>query len=400
LEFFAMSEVTGKDVLAALAKLRDPVAGRDIVAQGIVSMPVVRAGSVVFALQVPADQAETADDDWEPLRRAAEAAVRELPGVTTVSAILTAEKAAAPSARDKAPAPEMPAPASPNPGRPNSAPPTEMRSSDMLSGVKHIIAVASGKGGVGKSTTSVNLALALKAKGHSVGLLDADIYGPSLPRMTGIGGQPNSIDGKKIIPMEKWGLEVMSIGFMVDAETPMIWRGPMVMGALEQLMKDVVWGYSTLPMGANPTPDDPNPGLDYVVVDMPPGTGDIALTLTQRVPVGGAVIVSTPQDIALIDAIKAVNMFRKVDVPILGVIENMSYFACPHCGERTEIFGHGGAEQTAERLGVDFLGAVPLHIDIRSTSDAGDPIVASAPAGELATRYLDIADRIVAALDK
>jgi len=254
---------------------------------------------------------------------------------------------------------------------------------DMLPGVRSIIAVASGKGGVGKSTTAANLALGLAAEGHSVGLLDADIYGPSMPRMMGITGQPASADGKTLDPMENYGIKVMSMGFLVDEETPMIWRGPMVQSALEQMMRDVNWGE-----------------LDVLVVDMPPGTGDAQLTMAQRVPLTGAVIVSTPQDIALLDARKGLNMFRKVDVPVFGIIENMSYFSCPHCGERSEIFSHGGARREAERLGVDFLGEVPLHIDIRTTADGGHPIVVSMPEGEHALKYREIARDVWARIEK
>ncbi|MCF3631017.1 Mrp/NBP35 family ATP-binding protein [Alphaproteobacteria bacterium LMO-S08] len=249
--------------------------------------------------------------------------------------------------------------------------------------MRSIIAVASGKGGVGKSTTAANLALGLAAEGHSVGLLDADIYGPSMPRMMGITGQPASADGKTLDPMENYGIKVMSMGFLVDEETPMIWRGPMVQSALEQMMRDVNWGE-----------------LDVLVVDMPPGTGDAQLTMAQRVPLTGAVIVSTPQDIALLDARKGLNMFRKVDVPVFGIIENMSYFSCPHCGERSEIFSHGGARREAERLGVDFLGEVPLHIDIRTTADGGHPIVVSMPEGEHALKYREIARDVWARIEK
>ena len=246
-----------------------------------------------------------------------------------------------------------------------------------MPGVKAIIAVASGKGGVGKSTTAVNLALALAAGGRSVGILDADIFGPSIPRMLGIPGRPGSSAGGKLDPMENHGVKCMSMGFLVDAESPVIWRGPMVMAALEQMMRDVAWGE-----------------LDVVVVDMPPGTGDTQLTMSQRVPLAGAVIVSTPQDIALADARKGLNMFRKVDVPVLGLIENMSYFVCPHCGERSDIFSHGGARREAERLDTDFLGEIPLDIVIRETSDSGQPIVVSQPDSPHALAYLAIADKI------
>ncbi|NQW02105.1 MAG: Mrp/NBP35 family ATP-binding protein, partial [Rhodospirillales bacterium] len=226
-------------------------------------------------------------------------------------------------------------------------------------------------------TTSVNLALGLAAGGHKVGLLDADIYGPSMPRMMGITGRPASADGKTLDPMENFGIKVMSMGFLVEEDTPMIWRGPMVQSALEQMMRDVNWGE-----------------LDVLVVDMPPGTGDIQLTMAQKVPLTGSIIVSTPQDIALLDARKGLNMFRKVDVPVFGLIENMSYYVCPKCGDRAEIFGHGGARIEADRMGMDFLGEIPLHIAIRETSDKGTPIVVSDAGGAHAQAYREIADKI------
>jgi len=244
-------------------------------------------------------------------------------------------------------------------------------------GVKHIIAVASGKGGVGKSTTSVNLALALQANGLKVGVLDADIYGPSMPRLLGITGRPQPVQGNILKPLEGYGLKVMSMGFLVEEDTPMIWRGPMVMSALSQMLKEVAWGE-----------------LDVLVVDMPPGTGDAQLTMAQQVPLAGAVIVSTPQDLALIDARKGLNMFRQVDVPVLGIIENMSYFLCPNCGERSDIFGHGGAREEAEKLGVPFLGEVPLHMEIRQKSDSGQPPVVSDPESAHAKVYRDIAANV------
>lgn len=248
---------------------------------------------------------------------------------------------------------------------------------ELLPDVKAIVAVASGKGGVGKSTTAVNLALALARQGRRTGLLDADVYGPSMRRLLGIAGNPGSSDGVRLDAMEKFGIKAMSMAFLVEEETPIVWRGPMVQSALEQMMRDVAWG-----------------SLDILVVDMPPGTGDTQLTMAQRVPLAGAVIVSTPQDIALIDARKGLNMFRKVDVPVLGIIENMSYFVCPHCQGRTDIFGHGGAEAEAARLGVDFLGGIPLDVAIRETSDGGTPIVAADPEGEHAKAYLAIAARV------
>jgi ATP-binding protein involved in chromosome partitioning len=281
--------------------------------------------------------------------------------VLSVSAVLTAEAAPKP-------------PPGAAPGRPaRAAQPTQ----PLAPGVRSIIAVASGKGGVGKSTTAVNLALALAAIGRKVGVLDADIYGPSMPRMLGISGRPRTVDGKRLEPLENFGIKCMSMGFLVDEETPMIWRGPMVMSALQQMLRDVEWGE-----------------LDVMVVDMPPGTGDAQLTMAQQVPLAGAVIVSTPQDIALLDARKGLNMFRKVDVPVLGIVENMSFFRCPHCGERSDIFSHGGARREAERLGVEFLGELPLDMAIRETSDEGRPIVVSDPGSEHAQVYRRIAARV------
>jgi ATP-binding protein involved in chromosome partitioning len=244
-------------------------------------------------------------------------------------------------------------------------------------GIASIIAVASGKGGVGKSTTAVNLALGLQALGLKVGVLDADIYGPSMPRLLGIHGRPQTVDGKVLQPMENFGLKVMSMGFLVDEETPMIWRGPMVMSALTQMLREVEWG-----------------PLDVLVVDMPPGTGDAQLTMAQQVPLAGAVIVSTPQDLALIDARKGLNMFRKVDVPLLGLVENMSYFIAPDTGKRYDIFGHGGAQREAERLGVPFLGGVPLEMETRELSDLGTPVVAARPDSAQAKVYRDIAAKV------
>jgi ATP-binding protein involved in chromosome partitioning len=295
-----------------------------------------------------------------------------LPGVTSVTAVLTAERAGG-GGHAGGPAPAAPAP--------RSQPPQGHDSRIALPGIGAVVAVASGKGGVGKSTTSVNLALALATLGQRVGLLDADIYGPSQPRMLGITGKPQSPDGKKLMPMENYGIRVMSMGFLVDEDAPMIWRGPMVQSAIQQMLSDVAWGE-----------------LDVLVVDLPPGTGDAQLTMAQRVPLAGAVIVSTPQDIALLDARKALNMFRKVDVPVLGIIENMSYFLCPSCGHRAEIFSHGGARATAEKYGVDFLGEIPLDLVIREQTDAGRPPVVSQPDGPQAAAYLAIARSVIAKL--
>jgi ATP-binding protein involved in chromosome partitioning len=246
----------------------------------------------------------------------------------------------------------------------------------MVPGVGSIIAVASGKGGVGKSTTAVNLALGLRDLGLRVGVLDADIYGPSMPRLLAIKGRPEML-GNRLKPMIGYGLKVMSIGFLVEEETPMIWRGPMVMSALTQMLREVDWGE-----------------LDVMVVDMPPGTGDAQLTMAQQVPLKGAVIVSTPQDLALIDARRGIAMFRRVNVPVLGIVENMSYFLCPNCGARSDIFGHGGAREEAARLGVPFLGEVPLHMAIREKSDSGQPVVVSEPTGAHAQIFRDIAAKV------
>lgn len=356
-----MAAISQDAVLERLRTIQSP-SGGNIVAGDMISGLTIRDGHVLFSIEVDPNQGPA----LEPLRQQAEKAVEALPGVLSVTAILTAERAAA-----AAPAPNQataPAPAS------SSA---SARRQIVIDGVGAIIAVASGKGGVGKSTTAVNLALALSAQGKRVGLLDADIYGPSMPRMVGISGKPSSPDGKKLEPMRNYGLSVMSIGFLIDEETPMIWRGPMVQSALVQMLRDVDWGE-----------------LDVLVVDMPPGTGDAQLTMAQQVPLAGAIIVSTPQDIALLDARKGLNMFRKVDVPVLGIIENMSTFICPNCSHESHIFGHGGARSEAERLGVDFLGEVPLHIAIRETSDAGRPIVIDAPEGPQAAAYRAIAEQV------
>jgi ATP-binding protein involved in chromosome partitioning len=353
-----MPAVTERQILDALRHIPDPDKGSDIVALGMVAGLVIRDGNVGFAIEVEAERGPR----LEPLRKAAEKAVEALPGVVSVTAVLTAE---APSRRPDAAPPPGPA-AQARPGR-----------GTLVPGVKAIVAVASGKGGVGKSTVAANLALGLAANGLTVGVLDADIYGPSMPRMLGISGRPPSKDGKTLQPMQNYGLKCMSMGFLVPEETPMIWRGPMVMSALQQMLRDVEWGE-----------------LDIMVVDMPPGTGDAQLTMAQQVPLAGAVIVSTPQDIALLDARKGLNMFQKVNVPVLGIVENMSYFLCPHCGGRSDIFSHGGARREAERLGAEFLGEVPLDLEIRETSDSGRPITVSDPTSAHALVFRQMAARI------
>jgi len=347
-----MADDLAAAVTKALTAVRDPASGQDVVSASMVQGLVVRDGMVHFALQVAREAAAS----MEPVRAAAEAAARAVPGVISATAVLTAHRAEAP-ARPAAPR----GPAGPGPM--------------LLSDVRAIIAVASGKGGVGKSTTAVNLAVALAADGLKVGLLDADIYGPSLPQMLGTRERPRS-EGQRISPLSRWGLKAMSIGFLVEEETPMIWRGPMVMGALEQMMGQVAWG-----------------PLDVMIVDMPPGTGDAQLTMSQRVPLAGAVIVSTPQDVALLDARRGVRMFEKVNVPVLGLIENMSFFCCPNCGHRADVFSHGGARREAERLGVEFLGELPLKLEIRELADAGTPIVMARPDSEEAQSYRRIARR-------
>ena len=357
-----MADVTEAEVLERLRRVPGPNGSGDLVSLGMIGGLAIKGGHVTFAIQVDPKQAAA----LEPLRQAAEKTVDSIPGVLSVTAVLTAERAA--------PAAQRPQPEPHAHGHGDRA-----GARALVPGVKAIVAVASGKGGVGKSTVASNLALALGRQGHAVGLLDADIYGPSQPRMLGIRGRPTSADGKILEPMQAYGINVMSMGFLVAEETPMIWRGPMVMSALQQLLRDVNWG-----------------ALDFMIVDLPPGTGDAQLTMAQQVPLAGAVIVSTPQDIALIDARKGLNMFRKVDVPVLGIIENMSYFACPNCGHVTHIFSHGGAREEAERLGVEFLGEVPLDMAIRETSDQGRPIVMSQPDSPHATAFLHIADRVAA----
>ncbi len=362
-----MPEIDKQAVLNRLSSIRGPDDDRDIVRRGMVSDIVVANGRVMFSISVPAERASA----FEPMRAAAETAVKAIPGVTGAMVVLTAErKAGSPGPRTGGSPPPRPQPA---PGHGHAAPAAKAG----VPGVGAIIAVASGKGGVGKSTCAVNLALALKANGLSVGILDADIYGPSLPRLMHLSGRPEVIGGRTLKPMEAYGTKVMSMGFLVEEETPMIWRGPMVVSALQQMLREVAWG-----------------DLDVLVVDMPPGTGDAQLTMAQQVPLAGAVIVSTPQDLALIDARKGLNMFRRVDVPVLGIIENMSYFVAPDTGKRYDIFGHGGARAEAERLGTPFLGEVPLDMAIRETSDAGTPIVVAEPNGPHAKAFRDIATKV------
>lgn len=367
-----MSELNKAAVLEALKAVTGPDGTGDVVSLGLVSDVFVSDGRVAFSVTVP----ETRARELEPLRLAAERTVLALRGVERAMVALTAERpggaghpAHANHGHGRAQHPTGAAdPARRPPPQAPGAPQAAARMG--VPGVASLIAVASGKGGVGKSTTAVNLALALKDLGLKIGVLDADVYGPSIPKLLGLSGRPQTVDGRTLVPMEAHGLKAMSIGLLIDEGTPMIWRGPMVVSALRQMLMDTAWGE-----------------LDAIVIDMPPGTGDVQLSLAQQAPITGAVIVSTPQDLALIDARKGLAMFQKVEVPVLGIVENMSTFICPHCGTRSDIFGHGGARHEAEVLGVPFLGEVPLAMAIRERSDAGDPIVAAEPHGPHAAAY-------------
>jgi ATP-binding protein involved in chromosome partitioning len=370
-------------VIDALRRIKGPDLEGNIVDLGMVSDVLIKDGRAYFSITVPPSRA----DELEPLRQAAEKVVSGVPGITGVSAVLTAETKGGGRMPESQRVQAARAGQGANHaghnhgsgGHSHAAPAAApsggaAKTAAGIAGIKHLIAVASGKGGVGKSTTAVNLALGFQAIGLRAGILDADIYGPSQPRLLGLTGRPQAGPDKKLNPMQAYGLQAMSMGFLVDEDTPIVWRGPMVVSALTQMLREVAWR-----------------DLDVLVIDMPPGTGDVQLTMAQQVPLAGAIIVSTPQDLALIDARKGLNMFRKVDVPVLGIIENMSFFLCSKCGERHEIFGHGGARDEAERIGVPFLGGVPLHLSIRARSDAGQPIVASEPDSVYAQIYREIA---------
>ncbi|QDL92441.1 Mrp/NBP35 family ATP-binding protein [Paroceanicella profunda] len=372
--------VTEADVRAALARVVDPSGGADVVSSGMLGAVSISGGEVRVVLEVDPAKGRA----MEPVARAAEAAIAALPGVTRASAMLTAH-----SDSPSAPPPNLRGtghghahghshgPAG-GPGEPlrQAAKPQ----SGPIEGVDRILAIGSGKGGVGKSTVSANLAVALAAEGRRVGLLDADVYGPSQPRMLGISGRPSSPDGQTILPLRNHGVTLMSIGLLTPEDKATIWRGPMLMGALQQMLRQVAWGR-----------------LDVLIVDLPPGTGDVQLTLSQKAEVTGAVVVSTPQDIALLDAKKALDMFEKTGTKVVGMIENMSTFVCPCCGEETQIFGHGGAKAEAERIGAPFLGEIPLDIDVRLSGDAGVPVVAAKPQSPQALRFREIARKLIGA---
>ena len=356
------------EAMAALASVPGPDGRTPLPESGAISGLTVREGKVFVAIVIDPAQAKA----MESMRERAEAAIKALPEVVSAVVTLTAE-----SARAVSDAPPGHGPAGGDQQR------RARRSTEPLPGVKHIVAVASGKGGVGKSTVACNLAVALAELGLKVGVLDADLYGPSMPKLFGINAKPElAPGGQLLIPLESCGVKVMSIGFLIEEGSPVIWRGPMVMSALNQLLREVAWGE-----------------LDVLVVDMPPGTGDTQLTMAQNVPLSGAVIVSTPQDLALIDARRGIAMFGQVRVPLIGIVENMSYFICPHCGGRTDVFSHAGARNEAERLGVPFLGEVPLDSAIRANSDEGRPIVASLPDSTHAGAFREIARRVAETLE-
>jgi len=366
-----MSNDLKKVILTRLSLITPPGMREDILTAGLIKIDEISVGDdgkVIVPVNIPAGYS----GDVEALQATVQERLENLAGITSLMVIPTAEREATP-----APTPELPKLRK----RPTEAPGPDMRPAQAaIPGIHNIIAVASGKGGVGKSTTAVNLALGLRALGLRVGLLDADIYGPSMPRLLGTDERPG-VEDDRIVPIDRYGIKAMSIGFLMDEESPVIWRGPMVVSALMQMSREVAWGE-----------------LDVLVLDMPPGTGDAQLTMAQQVPLQGAIIVSTPQDLALIDARKGLKMFKNVDVPIFGIIENMSTFICPHCGKPSDIFGHGGAEADAHRLGVPFLGAVPLHMAIREYSDAGTPVVAAEPQSPHAQAYRDLALKVASRL--
>jgi len=352
-----MTEIAEDDVIAALREVIDPSQGRSVVDLGMVSAVHVKQTNISFALEVPAHRGPA----MEPVRQAAEKAARAIPGVTSATVVVTAHSGTASTA---------------------DAVPDETVEKVHEIKVRRFVAVASGKGGVGKSTTAVNLAIALRLEGLRVGLLDADVYGPSLPRMLGVSGRPAAAGGDMVRPLENYGVHLMSMGLLVPDDTAMIWRGPMVQSALTQMLDSVAWGT-----------------LDVIVIDLPPGTGDIQISLAQQVSLAGAVVVSTPQDIALLDVVKAITMFDKAEVPVLGMIQNMAYWSCPDCGRTDHIFGNDGVTGEASRRGIEMLGEIPLSLEVRTGGDSGTPVVVANPRSVQAKTYRQIARRLMEVAD-
>ena len=378
-----MSDVKREQLIEALKTIINPISGQNIIDSGMVQGLVIKDGNIGYALNIdPKDV-----DEMEKLRESSDQLLHQIYGVQKVTSVLTAERGEANQqlkkgfgekrefkGSSKSPPPQKPC------GGHGTPPPQE--GPQGIQGVKHIIAVASGKGGVGKSTTSINRALAFSKLGLKTGIFDLDIYGPSIPRLMGLSdAKPESLDDGKITPLKNHDLVSMSIGYLMEKDAATIWRGPMVMGAIQQMVRDVKW--------------DLYGPVDVLILDLPPGTGDAQLTMVQNIKLDGAVIVSTPQDLALIDARKAITMFDKTKTRCFGIIENMSYFVCPHCGERSDIFDHGGAHKTADEKGMKFLGSIPLDMEIRESADAGNPIVISNPDSEHTKKYIEIADKVL-----
>ena len=354
-----MAKLTEEIILKALSTVQDPSQGSDIVALNLVTAIQIKDTNISFALQVPPHRGPA----MEPVRRAAEQVALQIEGVTSATVMVTAH-----ATNDSAQAPEDP--------------PALSREKILESKVRRFVAVASGKGGVGKSTTAVNLAVSLQLEGLRVGLLDADVYGPSQPRMLGVSGRPAAAGGDMVKPLENYGVKLMSMGLLVPDDTAMIWRGPMVQSALTQMLDAVAWGV-----------------LDVIIIDLPPGTGDIQISLAQQVKLAGAIVVSTPQDIALLDVVKALTMFEKAEVPVLGMIQNMALWQCPDCGRTDHIFGDGGAAREAKKRGIELLGEIPLSLAVRTGSDAGTPIVVAEPQSTQAKTYRDIAKKLMTVAD-
>jgi ATP-binding protein involved in chromosome partitioning len=350
-----MTNITEELILKTLGEVKDPSQSKDIVSLGLVTNVNIKDSNVSVTLEVPVHRGSA----MEPIRKLAQEKIIKINGVTSATVVVTAhenKQKSTISLTDK----------------------DDIKEKIIESKVKRFVAVGSGKGGVGKSTTSVNLAIALKLEGYSVGLLDADVYGPSLPRMLGVSGRPASVGGDMVAPLQNFGISLMSMGLLVPDDTAMIWRGPMVQSALTQMLNSVAWG-----------------DLDVIVIDLPPGTGDIQISLAQQVNLAGAVIVSTPQDIALLDVVKALTMFQKANVPILGMIENMSYWSCPDCGRVDHIFGKGGVKAEAKKRGLDLLGEIPISAEVRKSSDSGIPIIISDPESIQSKNYRIIAKSII-----